>query len=276
MSKSIFSNLNNLQQRVLASIFGGTLLITGLVFNQWTYLVVILIISILGQIEFYKLISDDGEEPLIKWGIINGILLNFITFFVAKNDLPTKSFLLFFVLLAVIYITELYRKSSNPFENIAYTMVGLFYVAMPLALLHFASFSNGYFSPQIASGCFFLLWASDTGAYFTGKALGRNKLFPRISPNKTWEGFFGGLLFSFIIALFLSNYYHALPLWKWCSISIIMVIAGTYGDLIESMLKRSLQIKDSGTLIPGHGGILDRFDGMLLAAPFVAFFLMFF
>ncbi len=275
MNITKFNNLSNLQQRTITGILGGLLFVFCLTFNEWTYLSLILLLSVLGQIEFYGLIREDGDDPLTKWGLINGILLNLICFFVARGDLPTKAFFFFFVLLGVIYISELYRKASNPFENIAYTIIGVFYVAMPMALLHFASFSNGYFSFQIASGCFFLLWASDIGAYFSGKTFGKHKLFPRISPNKTWEGLAGGLIMAMVIAYTLSVYYTDLELWKWLCLSIIICISGTYGDLVESMLKRSLQIKDSGNMIPGHGGILDRFDGMLMAAPFAAFFLMF-
>jgi phosphatidate cytidylyltransferase len=270
------NKLSNLQQRVITAVIGGLFFLFCLTFNEWTYLGLILLVSVLGQIEFYGLIREDGDDPLTKWGLINGVLLNLICYFVARGDIETKYFFLFFVLLGIIYISELYRKASNPFENIAYTILGVFYVAMPLALLHFASFSNGYFSFQIASGCFFLLWASDTGAYFAGRNFGKTKLFPRISPNKTWEGFMGGLLASIVLAIVLSNYYQDLHLWKWIVLSVIICIGGTYGDLIESMLKRSLQVKDSGNMIPGHGGVLDRFDGLLMAAPFAAFFLMFF
>lgn len=271
---SAFSKLSNLQQRIIAGVIGGALVVFCISFNQWSYLILLIGISTLGQIEFYKLIKDDGDDPLTKWGILNGVLLNLISFFVSRGNLPTKIYLLFFVMLGIIYISELYRKSPNPFENIAYTIVGIFYVAMPFALLHFASFSRGFFSTQIASGVFFLLWASDSGAYFAGKAFGKNKLFLRISPGKTWEGLAGGMVMALIVAVILGYYFHDLSSWKWVCLAVIIVILGTYGDLVESMLKRSLQIKDSGQLIPGHGGILDRFDGMLMAAPFVAFFLM--
>jgi phosphatidate cytidylyltransferase len=268
------SKLNNLQQRIITGVLGGAAIVFCLSFNQWTYLTFIVALSVAGQIEFYGLIRDDGDDPLTKWGVLNGVLLNIISFFVARGDLPTKLYMLFFVMLGVIYISELYRKSSNPFENIAFTILGIFYVAMPFALLHFAAFSRGFFSTQIASGVFFLLWASDSGAYFAGKSFGKHKLFPRISPGKTWEGLAGGMLISLAIAYILGIYFQDLETWKWLCCAFIIVVAGTYGDLVESMLKRSLQIKDSGSLIPGHGGVLDRFDGMLMAAPFVAFLLL--
>ncbi|TAF78115.1 MAG: phosphatidate cytidylyltransferase [Bacteroidetes bacterium] len=267
--------LSNLQQRVLTGIIGGSAVVFCLVFNQWSYFVFILALGIAGQWEFYQLIKNDGEDPLIKWGMLNGVLLSLISFFVLRGDLSTKFYLILFLLLGIIFISELYRKSSNPFENIAFTIIGIFYVAVPMCLLHFSAFSQGKFSTQIVSGIFFILWASDSGAYFAGKAFGKHKLFERISPKKTWEGFFGGLALASILAYILGIYYTDLPTWKWISLACIITTIGTYGDLVESMLKRSLQIKDSGNIIPGHGGILDRFDGLLLASPFIAFFLEF-
>ncbi|TAG56327.1 MAG: phosphatidate cytidylyltransferase [Cytophagales bacterium] len=265
--------LTNLQLRIISGIIGGTGVVFCLTFNQWSYLIFVLALGVAGQIEFYKLIKDDGEDPLSKWGILIGFLVNILTFFVLANLLPTKVYTLIFVLIGITFITELYRKSSNPFENIAFTLIGIFYVAIPMALLHVAAFSQGKFSTQIISGIFFMLWASDSGAYFAGKTLGKHKLFERISPKKTWEGLLGGLALAIILAVILGIYFQDLPTWKWIAMAIIITTIGTYGDLVESMLKRSLQIKDSGTLIPGHGGILDRFDGILLAAPFLAFFL---
>lgn len=275
MSTSAFSKLSNLQQRIITGVIGGGLVVGCLLFNEWSYLLFIVLLSAFGQFEFYKLIKNDGEDPLLKWGIIIGILLNLTSFFVAKGDIPAKTYILFSVLISVIYLFELYRKSSNPFDNIAHTIVGLSYAAVPFSLLHFSCFSVGKFSIEIASGIFFLLWASDSGAYFFGKSFGKTKLFLRISPGKTWEGLAGGIFLSILIALVLGRYYLDLVTWKWIILALIISITGTYGDLVESMLKRSLRIKDSGNLIPGHGGILDRFDGLLIAAPFVTVFLIF-
>ncbi len=268
--------LTNLQQRIISGIIGGAGVVFCLLYNQWSYLFFLLALGVAGQYEFYTLIKNDGEDPLSKWGILNGFLINILTFLVLANLIPAKIFTILFVLIGIIYITELYRKSSNPFENIAFTLIGIFYVAIPMAMLHVAAFSQGVFSSQIVGGIFFMLWASDSGAYFAGKAFGKHKLFERISPKKTWEGLAGGLALAITLAVFLGYYFHDLPTWKWICLAIIIATTGTYGDLVESMLKRSLQIKDSGNLIPGHGGILDRFDGILLASPFVAFFLSIF
>lgn len=267
--------LSNLQQRIITGIIGGSAVVFCLVFNQWSYFVFVVLLGIAAQWEFYQLIKNDGEDPLIKWGMLIGTLLIITSFFILRGDLSSKLYLLFFMLFGIVFISELYRKSSNPFENIAFTIIGVFYVAVPLSLLHFSAFSQGKFSNQIVSGMFFILWASDSGAYFAGKAFGKHKLFERISPKKTWEGLFGGLILACILAYILGIYYTNLATWKWLIMAIIIATTGTFGDLVESMLKRSLQIKDSGNIIPGHGGILDRFDGLLLSSPFVVCFLEF-
>ena len=157
--------------------------------------------------------------------------------------------------------------------NIAYTFLGIIYVALPFALICVLSMVLGRYSWQIVLGCLFLLWASDTGAYFAGTNFGKTKLFERVSPKKSWEGSIGGFILAMFIAYILSIYFEDIEGWKWYVIGAIIVIAGTYGDLVESLFKRSIKIKDSGSVIPGHGGFLDRFDGLLLSVPFIIAFL---
>jgi phosphatidate cytidylyltransferase len=125
----------------------------------------------------------------------------------------------------------------------------------------------------LVMGCLFLLWASDSGAYFAGTKFGKTKLFERVSPKKSWEGSMGGFAASMLVGVVLGRYFTSLPLWQWLVIGLIIVVAGTYGDLVESLFKRSIKIKDSGSIIPGHGGFLDRFDGLLLSVPFIVAFL---
>lgn len=122
-------------------------------------------------------------------------------------------------------------------------------------------------------GCLFILWASDTGAYFAGTLFGKSKLFERISPKKSWEGFLGGAVLATLITMGIAHFFTSLDLWHWISIDVIIIVGGTFGDLVESLLKRSIEIKDSGDALPGHGGFLDRFDGLLISAPFIVAFL---
>jgi phosphatidate cytidylyltransferase len=151
--------------------------------------------------------------------------------------------------------------------------MGIIYVSLPFSLLNISVFFKGTYSYHVIMGTMLILWACDTGAYFSGKAFGRRKLFQRISPKKTWEGSIGGGILAVTVGILFSYIFTDLPMWKWICISVIIVIAGTYGDLVESLFKRSINIKDSGKSIPGHGGFLDRFDSLLLSAPFIAAFI---
>jgi phosphatidate cytidylyltransferase len=135
-------------------------------------------------------------------------------------------------------------------------------------------FIQGSFNPYIPLGFLIILWSNDTGAYLAGKSFGKHKLFERISPNKTWEGFVGGLILALFVGFNLAQYFGGLERWQWAVMAVIIAVFGTLGDLVESMLKRTLGVKDSGNILPGHGGLMDRFDGLLLAAPLVFLFLL--
>src|SRR5690606_25338102 len=148
---------------------------------------------------------------------------------------------------------------------------------IPFSLINIIAFSvDNTFHYEIVVGSLLILWASDSGAFFAGTKFGKTKLFERVSPKKSWEGSLGGAFAAILTAYFLSQYFIILPQWKWMGICGIIVIAGTYGDLIESLFKRSISIKDSGRGLPGHGGFMDRFDGLLLSAPFIVAFLQIF
>ncbi len=172
---------------------------------------------------------------------------------------------------------KLYKKfERKPFTNIAYTFLGIFYVAVPFTLLNMAAYESGSYNFEVIFGCLFILWASDTGAYFAGTFFGRRKLFERISPKKSWEGFFGGALLALAFTYGIIQYFTSLTPVQWTVISILIIIGGTFGDLVESLLKRSIEIKDSGDSLPGHGGFLDRFDGLFISAPFIVAYLQIF
>jgi phosphatidate cytidylyltransferase len=169
---------------------------------------------------------------------------------------------------------KLYKKfERKPFTNIAFTFLGIVYVAVPFVLLNVAVFRDGSYNYQVILGALLILWASDTGAYFAGTRFGKRKLFERISPKKTWEGFVGGAVLALIFAWGCSLYLHSLRPQDWIIVGVLIIVGGTFGDLIESLLKRSIEIKDSGDSLPGHGGFLDRFDGLLISAPFIAAYL---
>jgi phosphatidate cytidylyltransferase len=264
---------NNLTQRIITGILGAAAIITGVAVGPWTYFAIFLLICFFTLREFYKLASVDSMVPEKTIGIVSGIAIFILSFLIEKQVLQVKYYLLVFPLLALIFIVKLYKREKKPFTNIAFTFLGLIYISVPISLLNFAVFDNGNYNFEIILGTLLILWAADTGAYFAGTFLGKHKLFERISPKKTWEGFTGGALLALVFVFGLTKYANSLSVGEWVGVGIIIIVFGTFGDLVESLLKRSIEIKDSGNVLPGHGGFLDRFDGLLIASPFLVAFL---
>lgn len=268
------SELSELQQRFLTASLGGVLILFALSWNEWTFFFLFFFICMFTLWEFYKLLGLDGNLPLKTFGTLNGVFIYTLTFMVERFNLSSKYYLLVFVGLSGAYFIKLYvKKDLKPFANIAFTFLGIIYVAVPYSLFCILVYLTGTYSYQVIMGSLFILWANDTGAYFSGKNFGKRKLFQRVSPKKTWEGSIGGGLFALLIGYALSIFFRDIEVWQWLGISTIIVVAGTYGDLVESLFKRSINIKDSGSVLPGHGGFLDRFDGLLIASPFIVTFL---
>jgi phosphatidate cytidylyltransferase len=268
------SKLNNLTQRIITGILGAAAVISGVAFSEWTYFAIFLLICFLSLREFYKLVGLDGMVPQKALGTISGTLVFVLSFLIEQEAISYRYYFLIFPLISLVYMIKLYKKTERkPFTNIAFTFLGIFYVAVPIALLNHAAFEGGVYNYEIILGCLLILWASDTGAYFAGTFFGKSKLFERISPKKSWEGFWGGAALAMTMTYVLSIYFSSLTLVDWLVVGLIIVIGGTFGDLVESLLKRSIEIKDSGTSLPGHGGFLDRFDGLLISAPFIVAYL---
>ena len=273
MTSSI-TKYNNLTQRIITGLLGSAAIITGVSINEWTYCLIFFIICLFSLLEFYKLAGLDGLVPQKTFGTVCGVAIYLLSFFIEKGSISYRYYFLIFPIVSCVYMIKLYKKfERKPFTNIAFTFLGIFYVAVPFALLNIAVFEGSVYNYEIIFGCLFILWASDTGAYFAGTFFGKRKLFERISPKKSWEGFFGGAALALIFAYGLAQFFHSITLLQWIVIGVIIIIGGTFGDLVESLLKRSIEIKDSGTSIPGHGGFLDRFDGLLISAPFIVAYL---
>lgn len=274
---STLNKYSNLTQRIIAALVGVAIIIGAILYGQWSYFAVFFVICMITQLEFYKLVGMDGMIPLKFWGTLTGLSIYTITFLVRAQHMDPRMYFLIAPIGAAVYFVKLYKKNDKkPFTNIAFTFLGIIYVAVPFSLLHIAVFYNGTYSFQIILGALFILWASDTGAYFAGTKFGKTKLFARVSPKKSWEGAVGGTILAFIFATIMASNFDEIADWQWLCITTIIVVAGTYGDLVESLFKRSIEIKDSGSIIPGHGGFMDRFDGLLLSAPFISAFLMLF
>ena len=268
-----FSKYSNLTQRVFTAIIGATIILAGCAFNHWTYFAVFFFICILTTIEFYNLTLLDGMRPLKFMGTLNVILTFTLSFVIEAGLIDTKYYFILFPFMAMIFLIKLYKKEDKPFTNIAYTFLGIFYIGLPFSLLNFAVFSSGQYNAHIIIGIMLLLWASDIGGYFVGIRYGKRRLFERVSPKKSWEGMIGAFLFVIITATVISFYFKEFNFIHWNILGLIIVVTGTYGDLVESLFKRSISIKDSGNTLPGHGGFLDRFDGLLISIFFIVFYL---
>jgi phosphatidate cytidylyltransferase len=264
--------VSNFLKRTFTGAVFLVVMIGGIAWNHYSLEVLFFLISMLGLDEFYKLLIKSGHEPQRKLGLLCGATV-FLLILISKLIGEQAVFYLSFVLIACIFFAELYRNKQNPFQNIAYSVIGIIYTVMPFALwVNFIkgySFEAGNYNPHLLLGFFFLMWTNDTGAYLVGRALGKHKLWERISPKKTWEGFFGGLVLSICIGYVISLFYTELHYILWMIMAVIVSVFGTMGDLVESAFKRSIDAKDSGSILPGHGGILDRFDGVFLSTPFV-------
>lgn len=193
---------------------------------------------------------------------------------------PSTVFIPYLLAVVYIFIHQLYMKGTQPINNWAYSMLSQMYIALPFSLINVLSFHSIQDTNKITYtyivplSIFIFLWCNDSGAYCTGSLIGKHKLFPRISPGKTWEGSIGGALLVIIVAAIIgyftdlygmNNLQLSIP--QWIGLGLVIVIFGTWGDLVESLFKRTLGIKDSGSILPGHGGMLDRFDSSLLAIP---------
>lgn len=268
------SKYNNLTQRLITAIIGSAIVITCVVFSEWTYFAIFLFICFFSMLEFYKLAGLDGIIPLKTIGTLSGVIVFSLSFFIELGWVSSRYYFLVFPLVSVIYMIKLYKKTElKPFTNIAYTFLAICYIAVPFALLNHAVFDEGFYNYEIILGALLILWASDTGAYVAGTLFGKRKLFERISPKKSWEGFWGGAALAIAMTYGISLYFLSLSIIDWLIVALLIIIGGTFGDLIESLLKRSIEIKDSGKSLPGHGGFLDRFDGLYISAPFITAYL---
>lgn len=265
--------LKNLIQRAFSGLIFVGIIIGSIMWHPYAFGVTFLTATLLGLYEFYKLIYKPGIiDTNVQTGMLGGLILFVSSFFHAYGETTSLTFIVYALFVLGVFIAELFRKKENPINNWAYFFLGQVYVALPFSLLNYIIFIEG-FQPWLLLALFITLWVNDTGAYLTGMTLGKHKMFERVSPKKTWEGFFGGAVFALISGYVLSLIIPDISLWQWLVFSELVVIFGTLGDLCESLIKRTLKVKDAGNIIPGHGGILDRFDSMILAAPVALIFL---
>lgn len=257
--------------RTVSGLIYAAVMIGSITVHPLIFLAVFLFILILGMIEFYRMCSLPASRPMVVPGITTGVIL-FLTFFLIRYIGADSRILLLLPASGLILMTlPMFRQKDQPLLSASLTFLGIMYVSLPITILNllvYHPYKEG-FDYQVVLFLFLILWLNDTGAYITGKLLGKHKMFPRISPKKSWEGLAGGLMMALLITWLSRPLFPDIPLLHLWILCPVIVIAGTFGDLVESTWKRAAGVKDSGKLMPGHGGILDRIDSLIFAAPAV-------
>jgi phosphatidate cytidylyltransferase len=224
--------------------------------------------------------EEGNSKRLMRWtGTLFGIL-PFITLLATKLGLLSAAYLLpavafFPLLLFIVFLIALLGQENTPFHATGQVFTALVYIGIPFVLLGLISFdANGGYQTAIVLGLVLLTWTNDTWAYIIGSRFGKTPLLPRVSPKKTWEGTLGGGIAALLMGLAIAQFTPDIAVGHWLALGFLVFVFGTLGDLVESMFKRSRQIKDSGQLLPGHGGLLDRFDGFIFHLPFTAAYVL--
>lgn len=260
--------MNSLIQRTLTGAAFVVVLLGALYWSSYSTVALMGIFAALGLYEFYHLAAKQPNTQLeIGKSVVGGLALYALFTFIFFGKVNPIYLIFILPLLFLFFVNELYKVGRLPLNNVSIVAMGWLYVALPFYLIVEIRDFYPAQSLMYVFGLFILVWSNDTFAYLTGKFFGKTKLFERISPNKTWEGTIGGIVFTFVAAL-LIVFLAPADLLFWLISALIISLAAIFGDLFQSMLKRSVNVKDSGSILPGHGGILDRFDAMLFAAPF--------
>jgi phosphatidate cytidylyltransferase len=270
--------LKNFIQRVAFGIIYLVIIIGSLFSGKFAYGIVFLLISLVALYEFYSLSRASGANPPVIPSLITGGFAFVLSFLVSSRMADPRLLLLIIPFLIWIFILALYSAKPDVMTNTAISFLGIVYVSVPMSVINLLAFPAGnahMYTYRIILGILTLIWINDTGAYLVGMSVGRHRLFERISPKKSWEGAIGGAVLTIICSLWLHLLMGALDRNNWVILALIVSIFGVFGDLTESLFKRSAGQKDSGKIIPGHGGLLDRIDSILFVMPLAAVYLIF-
>lgn len=270
---------NNFIQRAITGIIFVGVLIDCILGGPISFTLLFALITALTIHEFGVIISKQPDVEINKpICMLAGVFLFFGFAYLGVMPGQTEILIPYLFLIIYLLVSELYLKKKNPLNNWAYAMMSQIYIALSFAMLNVLAYHSignegelsNYqvqYNPILPLSIFIFTWINDTGAYCTGMLFGKHRLFERISPKKSWEGSIGGGVFSIIAAIVMAHYFPFMPISIWIGLALTVVIFGTLGDLTESLLKRTIGIKDSGNILPGHGGMLDRFDSTLMAVP---------
>lgn len=272
--------MKNFITRAVSGVIFVAIMVFGLAFNAMAMMFLFSIITGMTVWEYTGLVNERKGVSVNRFiTTAAGVYLFLAVAGFCSGVTPPTVFIPYLLTIVYLFISELYLKQEDPINDWAYTMLSQMYIVLPFATINMLAFKSSaddgtvYFDRILPLCIFVFLWLNDTGAYCFGSLLGRHKLFPRISPGKSWEGSIGGALLVMVVAA-IGGYYlcrnycgvmSSVP--EWIGLAVVVVVFGTWGDLVESLFKRTLGIKDSGNVLPGHGGMLDRFDSSLMAIP---------
>lgn len=275
--------LPNLIKRAVTGLFFVLVMVGGIIYSPNSYFVLFALITLLSLREFYALINNHLGTSINVW--LNAIVGTafFCVFTMVQLGVYPFSYILlapFLLYFFYIFVKELYNKETEPLKNLSFTVLGQFYIAVPFTLLSSLACLplNGDTNYKwfLVIAIFIFIWVNDSGAYLVGSQIGKRRLFERISPKKSWEGFWGGLVFAVLSSVLFGYLVPVFSIPVWMGLALTVSVAGVFGDLTESMMKRILGVKDSGNVLPGHGGMLDRFDAILFAIPVAIVYLSLF
>ena len=264
--------------RSLTGVVFIALIILSLVLHPLSYLI---LFSIACTIAWFELARMFPQRIIPGMRIPVAILLSgsFILIFLIAGEYLSPNWLLLIAIVPFLFLViHLIVVRPGSGANLPFTLGGMIYLLAGFSIMHVLAFSMGTeteYTPRWILFVLYLLWMNDTMAYVTGRLVGKHRIWPSVSPAKTWEGSLGGALFTIGLAIVFSRFYTELSAWEWIGFAGVVVVFGSLGDFLESWLKRTAGVKDSGNLLPGHGGILDRFDSLLLSIPFVTIYLNF-
>ncbi|MCI6461647.1 MAG: phosphatidate cytidylyltransferase [Prevotella sp.] len=277
--------MNNFVVRTITGVLFVAVLVTGFL-DPIAMSALFALITGLSVWEFTGLVNNRQGVSVNRFiSTVAGVYFYLAVMGFCSGVTPSTVFIPYLITIVYLMVAELYAKNEDPIHDWAYTMMSQMYVALPFSMLNVLAFrampdGNVGYSFIVPLSVFVFLWVNDSGAYCCGSLLGKHKLFPRISPGKSWEGSIGGGLFVIAAASgvwYLSEQYGyndvGLNMYEWMGLGLVVTVFGTWGDLVESLFKRTLGIKDSGSILPGHGGMLDRFDSSLLAIPAAVIYL---
>lgn len=264
-------NIKNLAIRAAAGTVYIAVILAGLLAGKYAFAIVFGLFLCVALFEYYRIIENDERIRINKLlNIVSGVLI-----FLSTLYFPNYRLAAIIIYLLLQFFIALFSKNNNAFANTIYTVFGQLYITTPLLLLSMIYMNQSIMSYKIILAIFVFIWINDTAAYLVGSLFGKHKLIERISPKKTVEGFVGGIVFATLSAFIFAHFIPEYTIYFWLGFGFIASLIGTAGDLFESVIKRTYNVKDSGTLIPGHGGILDRIDSLLFATVGIYLYLFF-